>query len=40
MGLDSLRETQHVDRAMHTGFCGLDRIVLIVDRRGRARSYR
>jgi len=32
----ALGEPQHVDRAMHAGLGGLHRIVLIVNRRGRA----
>ena len=34
--LQTLREAQHIDRAHAAGFRGLDGIVLVVDRRGRA----
>ena len=36
LGAGSLGQTQHVDGAMHTGFDGLHRIVLIVHRAGGA----
>ena len=32
----ALGQAEHVDRAVHRGLGGLDRIVLVVDRRGRA----
>ena len=36
LGLHPLGQAQHVDRAVHAGLGGLHRIVLVVDRRGRA----
>ncbi len=38
LGFDALGETQHVDRAMHTGLQSLHWIELVVDRRCRARQ--
>ena len=32
----ALGEAKHVDRAVHGGFCGLNWIELVMDRRGRA----
>ena len=34
--IQPLRQAQHVDGAMHAGLGGLHRVVLVVDRRGRA----
>ena len=31
-------QTKHVDRAMNTSFCGLNGIILVVERRGRTRE--
>ena len=36
--LDALGEAEHVDRAVHAGLGRLNRIELVVDRRGRARQ--
>ena len=38
LGFDALGETQHIDRAMHTGLQSLHWIELVVDRRCRARQ--
>jgi hypothetical protein len=38
LGPDALGQPQHVDGAVHAGLGGLDRIVLVVHRRGRARQ--
>jgi hypothetical protein len=36
LAFSALGQPQHVDRAVHAGLGGLHRVVLVVDRRGRA----
>src|SRR6185295_9539879 len=36
LGVHALGKTEHIDRAMHTGFDRLHRVVLVMHRRGRA----